>query len=275
MSPIVRFTVAAALLALCACHKKKPEPPPSDAPKIKPKPAVLIGSVRIEQGHDLPSYSPEAMERVVLSHVKGGTFPEMCTPPRLDDRQPVQLTPDGKLINVMVAASEFSARPEQTIAKVHEVTIKDCRLTPKMIVAEVNDMLHLKNEVDFPFMPGMGSDTFSQTLTLNQTRDIKLETGGVKILSCGFTAPCGRTDLIVLAHPYAAVTDEKGEFRIDDFPADETVKLNAWHPLFFETFINVKVAHGEEKRVELVLTPKPPPTPPKPVVKEPGVIYPD
>jgi hypothetical protein len=275
VSPIVRVTLAAALLALCACHKKKAEPAPSDAPKLKPKPAVLIGSVRLEQGYELPSYSPEAMERVVLSHVKGGTFPEMCTPPRLDDRQPVQLTPDGKLINVMVAASEFSKRPEPTIAKVHQIEIKDCRLTPKMIVAQINDMVQIKNDVDFPFMPGMGSDTFSQTLTLNQTRDIKLETGGVKILSCGFTAPCGRTDLIVLAHPYGAVTDAKGEFRIEDFPADETVKLNAWHPLFAETFIMVKVAQGEEKRVELVLTPKPPPKPRKPVVKEPGVIYPD
>ena len=51
----------------------------------------------------------------------------------------------------------------------------------------------------------------------------------------------------------------EGEFRIEDFPADQTVRIYAWHPLFFETFLNVRVERGEEKRVELVLTPKPPP----------------
>ena len=264
------------LVAAIGCGKKAPAKPAA-APLAAPKAAaVLIGSIRMAGGHELPSYTPEQMERSVLAHVKGGTFPEVCTPPRTVDRQPVRLTPDGKLIGVMVAASEFSQHPPAKKLHAYEVTIRDCRLTPSMIVAEIGDTLHIKNEVDFPLLPGLGSDTFSQTLSKGQSRDIVFDTGGVKILMCGFTAPCGRTDVVVMAHPYAAVTNDKGEFRIDDFPADETVRLNAWHPLFSETFITVRVAHGETKTVELELTPVPPPPPPPPVDKsKPKPMQPD
>jgi hypothetical protein len=230
-------------------------------------------------GHELPSYAPEQMERAILAHVKGGTFPDICTPPKIVDRQPVRLTADGKLIGVMAAASEFSQHPPAQKLRVHQVVIKDCRLTPALLVAQIGDSIHLSNEVDYPLLPGLGSDTFNQTLSHGQSRDIALDTGGVKLLMCGFTAPCGRTDIIVMAHPYAAVTDDKGEFRIEDFPADETVRLNAWHPLFSEAFISVRVAHGETKTVELELTPVPPPPPPPPPAPvdktKPKIIMPD
>jgi hypothetical protein len=270
---LVAYSVA---VSACGCGKKAPDKQAAPAAAPRRAPAVLIGSVRLAPGHELPSYTPEQMERAVLAHVKGGTFPEICTPPKTADRTPVRQTPDGKLIGVMLAASEFSPRTAQpAAARAHEITIKDCRLTPTIVVARIGDSLHVKNEVNYPLLPGMGTDSFNQTLNQGQSRDIALDTGGVKLLMCGFTAPCGRTDIIVLAHPFAAVTDEKGEFRIDDFPADETLRLNAWHPLFSETSITTRVASGETKRVELVLTPAPPPPPPKPVSSGPKPLEPD
>jgi hypothetical protein len=295
-SRVAAFSACLLLIAANGCKKKAPDqalapqapdkalapPPAAEAPKPAQAKAVLIGSVRLASGHDLPSYSPEQMERSVLAHVKGGTFPDICTPPKIADRIPVRQTADGKLIGVMLAASEFSHQTSPGAPKVHEIDIKDCRLTPPLVVARVNDVLHVKNLVKFPLFPGLGSDSFNQSLSFDQARDIPLDTGGVKIMTCGFTAPCGRTDVIVLAHPYFAVTDEQGEFRIDDFPADETVRINAWHPLFSEVFETVRVAHGETKRVELVLTPVPPPPPPPPPppapdknAKGPKLIIPD
>jgi hypothetical protein len=274
----VLLACSAALLAAGGCGKKAPPKPAAVAAPPARAAAVLVGSVRLASGHELPSYPPEQMERSVLAHVKGGTFPDICTPPKTEDRTPVRVTPDGKLIGVMVAASEFSQHtPGATAARVHDIAIKDCRLTPTIVVARIGDSLRIKNEVNYPLFPGLGSDSFNQNLSQGQSRDVALDTGGVKILMCGFTAPCGRTDIIVLAHPFAAATDAKGEFRIDGFPADETVRLNAWHPLFGETFINVRVASGETKRVELVLTPMPPPPPPKPPPdpKAPKVKMPD
>lgn len=265
--------VAAASIA--ACGKKSSTKLPGPPPSVKAKPAVLIGSVKIEPGRELPSFSPEQMERIVLSHVKAGTTPDICSPPKIEDRQPVKLTADGKLAGVLLAASEFSRHIEPSSPRVLEATIRDCRLAPSMLVGRVGDILHISNTVDYAFMPGLGSEGYGQTLLKDQTRDIKLDTGGVKLLTCGFTSPCGRTDVVVLAHPYAAITNDEGEFRIDDFPPDETVQLNAWHPLFHESLISVRVGQGEEKRVELTLTPKPPPEPKKPFVREPGVVYPD
>lgn len=274
VTAICRVLLCVAAASLAACGKgstKLPGPPPAP----KPKPAVLVGTVKLEPGRDLPMYTPDQMEHMVLAHVKAGATPSLCSPETPEDRKPVKLTADGKLAGVILAASEFSRHPDPHSPRVLEATISDCRLTPRTLVGQIGDMLHIKNTVDYAFLPGLGSEGFGQTLLKDQTRDVKLDTGGVKLLTCGFTAPCGRTDIIVLAHPFAAATNDKGEFRIEDFPAGETVRLNAWHPLFHETFINVRVEPGEEKHVELTLTPKPPPEPKKPFVKEPGVIYPD
>jgi hypothetical protein len=253
-----------ALTLLAACGGKKPDKPAAPALVVKQAPAVLVGSVRLAPGQELPKFDPEMMERRVLQHVKNGTFPEMCTPPKLVDREPVHLTTDGKLTGVMLAASEFTHKNSDPPAKVHELTISDCRLSPTMVVARLGDMLRVKNEVKFPFMPGLSSQTFNQVVQGGEVHDFPLDKLGVQAFSCGFTAPCGRTDVVVLAHSYSAVTDAKGEFRFEDFPADETVQLHAWHPLFSDSMISVKVMHGEEKRVELVLTPAPPPPAKKP-----------
>jgi hypothetical protein len=269
----VVLALAGALLA--GCKKDEEKSGSSSAMKVKKPPAVVVGSVRFE-GDELPTYSWEQMERQVLAHAKGGTLPDVCSPPKLEDRTPVSLTADGKLVGVMLAASEFSRRDDPAPPKTLSATIRDCRLAPKMMVAHVGDTLHISNESPFPLMPGLGFETYNQTLTDGQSRDIKLEQGGVKILSCGFSGQCGRTDIVVMAHSQATVTNLQGEFRFDDFPADETVRLNAWHPLFFDTYVEVRVSPGEEKRIELVLTPKPPPKPPAPPVpKDPKNPSPD
>ena len=270
-----RLLWALAWLVLAGgCRKKTPAPAPAPAPVVQKKPAVLVGSVRFE-GDELPMYSPEQMERQVLAHAKGGTTPDACSPPKLADRTPVTLTPDGKLVGVMLAASEFSRRDDPAPPRTLDVVIRDCRLQPKLLVAHVGDIVRITNKSPFPLMPGMGYETYNQTLTDGQSREIKLDTGGVKILACGFSGQCGRTDVVVLAHSQATVTNDKGEFRIEDFPADETVRINAWHPLFFDTYESVRVSPGEEKRIELVLTAKPPPKPKAPVVVDPNNPSPD
>jgi hypothetical protein len=232
--------------------------------KAATKPAVLVGSVTLEPGALLPTYAPEQMERSVLTHVSAGTFPKECSPPRHDDRTPVRQTPDGKLIDVLLAASEFSQKVDPGPARMHTVEINDCRLGPRLVVARVGDGLHIVNKTDYALMPGLAAEGYNQTLTLGQMRDVRLDTAGTKTVLCGFNAPCGRADIIVMGHPFTAVTNAKGEFRIENFPADETVRIHAWHPLFHESLKEVRVAQGEEKRIELVLTPLPPPVPLKP-----------
>jgi hypothetical protein len=260
---VARCSIALAiLLALAAsgCESCRAKPkfdsPGSSKAPAAPEPAILTGSVKLAPGFELPVYTPDEMERKVLQHIHGGTFPETCTPPKLSDRTPVMQAPDGKLIGVMVAASQFSNGTPRG-PKVFDVVIKDCRLTPRLVVGQLGDLINLKNEVQFPFMPTYGANAYNETLTPGQSKAMRLDKAGVENVMCGFTAPCGRTDVVVVRHPVFSVTDDKGMFKIEDFPADETVQVNAWHPLFQDATISVKVGKGETKSVEFVLTPLP------------------
>jgi hypothetical protein len=242
--------------------------------ETKPAPAqevatVLTGSIRLAEGQPLPQYRPEDMERRVLAHIQGNAYPDVCSPAKLTDRTPVQQGPDGKLIGVMVAASEFSkATPRGP--RTYDVTIKDCRLTPRIVVGQLGDTLRIQSEVQYPLLPTYGSNPYNETLMPGQTKSVRLDKMGVDNVLCGFTAPCGRADVIVVRHPVYAVTDETGNFRIENFPPDETIKVSAWHPLFNESNLSVKVGKGETKHIELSLTPLPPkPETPPPAAETP------
>lgn len=244
-------------LACDGCGSQSP-PPPAPTPSAPPAaaPTVLTGRVRLADGFELPRYARTDLERKVLANATRGAWPEQCTPPQVRDREPVQRSADGFLQGVMVAASEFKgAKPRPP--RVHEVAIKDCRLTPALVVAVKGDSIRLTNEVDFPFMPTLGRTTLVRTLSPGQHFDIKLEKGDVQPVLCGFTAPCGRTDVLTMYHSVFAVTDEAGAFRIEDFPADQALQVHAWHPLFREAKLEVRVEKGQTKELEFVLHPDP------------------
>ena len=146
----------------------------------------------------------------------------------------------------MVVATGFSHQPQRP-PMTHEVTIEDCRLTPPLVVAMKGDTLRVRNTVNYPFMPTYRERGMARTLIPGQTYDVALDKPGVQPLLCGFTAPCGRTDVIVLLHPLYAKTDANGKFRIEGLPADEELTINAWHPLFQESKLQVRLGSGEHK----------------------------
>jgi len=262
---VAGFVVLALAASGCESCRAKPKFESSESKNAPAAdlPGMLTGSVKLAPGYELPSYPGDDMERKVLQHIHGGTFPEKCTPPKQSDRTPVTQGPDGKLIGVMVAASQFTKSTPRA-PKVFDVVIKDCRLTPRLVVGQLGDMINLKNEVEFPFMPTYGANAYNETLVPGQSKAMRLDKAGVENVLCGFTAPCGRTDVVVVRHPVFGVTDDKGMFRIEDFPTDETVQVNAWHPLFQDSKVSVKVGKGETKTVEFVLTPLPQQKPAEP-----------
>jgi hypothetical protein len=210
--------------------------------------------VRLAEGAEVPSYPSETMERTVLQGTHNAPLPESCSPPKTTDRQPVQVTPDGLLSHVMIVATGFSHQPQRP-PRVHEVSIEDCRLTPSLVVAMKGDTLRVRNTVNYPFMPTYRERGMARTLSPGQTYDVALDKPGVQPLLCGFTAPCGRTDVVVLLHPLYATTGVQGNFKLEGLPPDEDLTINAWHPLFQESKLQVRLGSGEHKTVELVLTP--------------------
>ncbi len=195
-------------------HDAGPPPTPT---------GTVVGIVKLARGTTLPSDPVEPPDPRRPPHP-----PDVCGPPRRDDRQPVALVAPDRLAGVLVTGSGFSRSPAHS-PTVHEVRIDDCRLAPRMVAATRGDTLRLTNRTDYPFLPTLGSGGgFLQALLHDQTRDLPLDHPGVQQLTCGFAAPCGRTDIVVLMHPVHTVTTRTGEFRL--VAPVGSLELHAWQP---------------------------------------------
>lgn len=253
---------AALLLVGCHCgdggeaHRAE-----SDDRAARPSAAVtgvLEGMVRLVDGAELPSYPDNPM----VSPPGRPELPEGCTPPQRADAQPVSMTEERGLAGVLVSLHEFETSPSYA-SVTHELTITDCRLSPRLVVATRGDRLRVTNQTDYPFLPDLGSGVL-QAILHQRTREVELGEGGVRSLECAFAAPCGRSYIVTLYHPLHAITDESGRFRIENVPAGEEVRVSAWHPLFQESNEQFVLEMGERRTVDFALEPAPPPPAPDP-----------
>lgn len=221
------------------------------------------GVVRLAEGAEVPSYPQNPLV------VEGrNPIPDECTPPREADRTPVVVADEtGGLVNLSIVATgqDESRWPRAHEPVTHEVTIRDCRITPPLLVTTRGDRVRLSNQTDYPFFPELGEGVL-QALLRQEPREITLDQGGVRTIQCGFAAPCGRMELVTLYHPVHTVTPESGRFRLE-VPANEEVRITAWHPLFEETSTTTEVEPGQTREVELTIrpaairAPQPPPMP--------------
>jgi hypothetical protein len=229
----------------------------------------VIGIVRLAEGAAVPSWPEQAMPR------PPGTrqiHPEVCGPPKLTDGQPARLDAATRALSgILVAPSDFDRAPAAAPVT-HELTIRECRLDPPFFVATVGDRVRLSNATDYPFVPMAGEGAgITQALLFQQTREFPLQRPGARMVGCTtFGSACGRTDIMVMAHPLHALSGADGHFRIERVPANQDLQLHAWNPLFQESVVPLRVAPGETKTVEFVMTPapvqapaEPPPGPPR------------
>jgi hypothetical protein len=217
--------------------------------------AVLSGRVSLAMGEALPEYaSLDLANRPLHEHSLPGV-PPACAAANDAARRPVQLTSEGLLGGVVVAASDFNRFRERG-PELHRVSIEGCRLRPAVLAAQAGDFLELENRDQFAFEPLIGPTFTPRALGPGKKVRLPLLPGSVDSILCSRAAPCGRTDLLVFFHPVYAVTDAQGRFRIPNFPASELVRVSAWHPLFEESQTEVWLEPGERASIELVLRPK-------------------
>jgi hypothetical protein len=210
------------------------------------------GVVRLAAGAEIPRYMENPLQ------VEGrNPIPEDCTPPRDVDRTPVTVADEtGGLVGLSIVAtgedeSRWPRPPEEPV--VHEVVIRDCRLTPSLVVTTRGDRVRISNDTGYPFFPEIGEGIL-QALLRGEPREVTMDQGGVRTVQCGFAAPCGRMELITLYHPVHTVSGAEGRFRIE-VPAEQDVRITAWHPLFDEVATTTRVAPGETREVELTIRP--------------------
>lgn len=214
--------------------------------------AFIEGQVRLDEGYaEAPLYTMEDIGMTPANSER----PEGCPPVRRSDRRPLSLAEDRGLGGVLVSISreepferEPPGEPQRRV-----VSIEECMLTPALMVARRGDSLVIRNETDQMFMPRVVNDPFMQGLLPNQERVIPLEAAGrVVDIQCQISTGCGRSDVVVLGHPYFAVTDADGRFRIEGLPAG-TYQVHAWHPLVPEAATTVE-ATNQPSSEALVLT---------------------
>lgn len=246
-----------AWLSACGGEGARSDPGSSGAgPTDPPAMASLEGVVRLADGAELPEWP----ENPMTPPYPRPAPPDHCAPPQQSDRQPVRRVEGDRLAGVLVALSEFETEPLRAPVT-HELVIRDCRLTPSLVVATVGDSLRLTNDTEYPYLPNLGGGIM-RGLMRGRSQDLELGQGGMRTVECGFAAACGRAVVVTMNHPLHSSTDEAGRFRIANVPPGEELKINAWHPLFEETSQTLTLAPGETRQLELVLRPGPPVAPP-------------
>lgn len=218
--------------------------------------AVLRGRVLLADGAGLPAYAPYDLIRTPLHTATPDGVPAECARSNDQARHAVALGPGRTLSGVVVAAADFTHLSERKPVT-HTVSIEGCRLRPATIAAMGGDTLRVENHDAFSFAPMFGPAFRPVALERGHPVDVKLAAGTVESILCAPNAPCGRTDVVAFHHPAFAVSDARGAFRIDHFPAGEMVRVSAWHPLFEleETFVWIDA--GKTSNVDLLLRPKP------------------
>jgi len=250
-SPLCHAFVFASCALIAACQSKPwPESERRPAPS-----AVLLGEVRLARGSSMPQYADLDLVRRPLHVHDQPRPPDECAQAQLAARSTVLLTPEGRLAGVSVAASDFTRVPQHK-PQTHRLFIEHCRLTPALIAATTGDLLSIENRDAYVFEPLLGPAFTAQPLPRGKPSLVPVGAAGVDSLQCSLGAPCGRTDLLVFFHPVHAVTDGAGRFRIENFPAQELVRVTAWHPLFevSENFVWLEV--GQVGTLTLEMVPK-------------------
>ena len=261
MTRALRFALVLLLSGCDGCGAAEPtsEPQPTTAegePAAGASLAIVEGTVRLAEGAAIPRYA----QNPLVPPEGRPNPPDTCTPAQDTDQAPLQPTSTRGLGGLLVAMHDFATAPPAE-PQTRELTITDCRLTPRLIDATRGDTLRLMNDTNYPYLPNFGGG-FMQAVLYHGNREMELDQGGVRSLECGFAAPCGRTEIITLYHSLHTTTDETGHFRITGVPAGEELRISAWHPLVNEASETLTLRAGETRSVELVVTPAATPAPP-------------
>lgn len=248
--------------APAAAVQNTADPAPAPAPAPTAHTVRVRGVVRLAaDSGDLPGY-----ELADIGREEGRPgVPNGCSPARASDLRPMSLSAERGVGGVLVTATgdpaRFSALPADEARSI-PLAIRDCRLEPTLIVAAVGDTIELTNHSPEAFITNFTTDPINEAVAPGRVRQLEVIRPGVQRVTCSMVAGCGRTDVVVLAHRVATVTDAQGAFELD-VPAGAALTLHAWHPLLGRREGEAQVsadqaAEGQSPTVDIELRLPPP-----------------
>jgi plastocyanin len=118
-------------------------------------------------------------------------------------------------------------------AETHELANKNCRFQPHVLIAKKGDTIKVTNpdevghNANFAFFNNPAQNL---TVPVGGSIDIKLEEAEPTVIpvACNIH-PWMKAQVLVLDHPFAAVSDENGVLEISGLPAGEEIIFRANH----------------------------------------------
>lgn len=144
-------------------------------------------------------------------------------------------TRDGALANVLVWVDGIASGKPLPDVRRHTLTIERCRIDPRILTAVTGSTINVFSgdpvTHDLRFYREGATDpvTYARLMDNGQVVPSELLAASPGIVEARCTMhPWVRGYIAVFEHPYFAVTDEQGAFRIDGLPAG-TYGVKVWH----------------------------------------------
>jgi hypothetical protein len=158
---------------------------------------------------------------------------EICDPQgqKKRDLERLVISSNGGVANTVVFLKDITRGKAMDLPEERRfLNQKTCRYEPHVLLVPDNATLHLKSSdpvlhtvhmsgasdynLPFPF----ANQTVSRTMNREGTVDLRCNAGHVWM----------NGEMLVVRHPYYAVTDEDGNFKLTNVPAGE-YEIEAWH----------------------------------------------
>jgi len=159
--------------------------------------------------------------------------PQICDPNsrKTRDLERLVVGPDNGVANTVVYLKDISrGKPLDIPLPRRSLDQKQCRYEPHILLVPENGPLHLKSSdavLHTVHMDGAASYNLPFPFT-NQTVTRNMPTAGLVNVRCNGGHSWMNAELMVVPHPYYAVTDENGKFELTHVPPGKYV-IVAWH----------------------------------------------
>ena len=166
----------------------------------------------------------------------------------------IEVGKNGALRNavVFIEAIDRGTRIDRLIK--HPLLLEKCRFTPTVLSISAGQVLVLTNRDPHLYeirggLEGHEEAVITANLPIQGMKTDKRLTRPGPMRLRSITGHDWMTAWVyVLEHPYHAVTDKKGRFRIGQVPAGE-YRLTAWHPTVGRQTIEIQVEKGRKVEV--------------------------
>jgi carboxypeptidase family protein len=264
--------LGAALVSGCSGEKKAvaAQPESHDEGSVPPRPSVV--EVPTAAYREIAVTAPGRITGTVEfkgmfpadSMIRPAAEQAGCKPIITDKRVQHSGT---KVIGAAIWLTDIRQGKSRPIERRFELVNEDCLLDPRLQIVQASGTLNIISDdaaLHHNRIINVGTGKMEAMAPFNDNGQVvpfdKLLTTPAELEVLCDLHPWSRAWIVVLDHPYYAMSSKSGDFTIDGIPPG-TYHLRAWHPALGRADQTITVAAGGQSAVSLELTAAPP-TPP-------------